>query len=99
MKRIHRSSKRNHESETVSRTATLGLHNPFEPYSNKLPRTVEVSLLDTAAANLALVSQLFFSLARLPPHCVCLHLVVNNNFRGHVRWAAREPSLPGCPGS
>jgi hypothetical protein len=37
MKRIDRSSKGHYESETASRTATLGLHNPFEPYSNKLP--------------------------------------------------------------
>src|SRR5215212_2488133 len=37
MKRIDRSSKGHYESETASRTATLGVHNLFEPYSNKLP--------------------------------------------------------------
>src|SRR5215208_5360540 len=36
MKRIDRSSKGHYESETASRTATLGVHNLFEPYSNKL---------------------------------------------------------------
>jgi hypothetical protein len=37
MKRIDRSSKGHYESETASRIATLGVHNLFEPYSNKLP--------------------------------------------------------------
>jgi hypothetical protein len=37
MKRIDRSSKGHNESETASRIATLGVHNLFEPYSNKLP--------------------------------------------------------------
>lgn len=32
MKRVDRSSKGHCESEAASRTATLGLHNPFEPY-------------------------------------------------------------------
>jgi len=37
MKQIHRSLKGHYESETASRTATLGLRNPFQRYSNKLP--------------------------------------------------------------
>jgi hypothetical protein len=52
MKRIDRSSKGHYESETASRTATLGVHNLFEPYSNKLPlQRIAVTSTDAYASS------------------------------------------------